>query len=223
MDEAELDEQFEATEYDGKGNIITPPAPPPAAKRKRTTIAELKERIDTIEEILNNNILAWLRDHDSRIGELETGSLLDRKDVAADIADRLEQNEATLKTIIGPAHNELHHQLDNQDAAIGALSDALRSHLEEVAATPPEPPTEIEFAAPPPQTAGGQIRTSDLVVVANASTTMNDVLMTCRILKDIPELTDNERKDLLSVACRSSGVIVTPGLQIRAGVTFTGA
>jgi hypothetical protein len=201
MDEPEPKEQFEATEYDKKGNIAPLSPPPIAAKKKRVTIADLQKDINDIEELLSERIPEILAAHQNRLDKLEEGSLTDRADVAADIAARL----------------------DNMDAAIGALATALRSHIEEPAATPPEPAAEIEFAQPPQTTAGGTADISDIGVVAAVCQTMTDVLTITRALKEVPELTDAERKEILYIAGRASGVIITPGLQIRAGVKFTGA
>jgi len=201
MGEPKPTEDFEATEYDENGNILLPPPPIEAAKPKRPTVAGLKKELDELKADVEESVLSWLGELAIRLEKIEEGSLSDRTDVAADISARL----------------------DNQDAAIGALADALRSHLEELAATPQPPETELEFAQPPQQRAGGQANVCDIAAVASVCLTMNDVLMICRALKEIPELTDTERIKIVSLACRSSGVFITPGLQIRAGVKFTGA
>jgi hypothetical protein len=223
MDEQGPDEQFEATDYNENGNIKLPPPPLAAEKPKRPTVAGLKKDIEDIESYIENEILAWLGELAARLEKLEEGSLSDRADVAADIAARL----------------------DNQDAAIGALADALRTYGEGIAdwgsrmeecedsilslrttnvdIQESAKHTELEFAQPPVQPALGAVQPSSIAAVASVCQTMNDVLMICRTLKEVVELSDAERNEILHIACRASGVVITPGLQIRAGVKFTGA
>jgi hypothetical protein len=223
MDEQGPDKEFEATDYDEKDNIKLLPPPVAAKKKHRITVAELNKAINNIQDVKFPETLEWLGELATRLDTLEQeeeprtrqalaylktrldsldkGSLPDRQNVAEDIADKL----------------------DNQDAAIGALADALRSHIKEMAAAPQPAETETEFAKPPEQTAGGQASGSAIEAVASVCLNMTDVLMITRALKEIPELTDAKRKEILRIACISSGVINTPGLQIRAGVKFVGA
>jgi hypothetical protein len=223
MDEQGPDKEFEATEYDEHGNIKLPPPPLEAAKPKRQTVAGLKKDLEDMESYIENEILAWL-------GEL---------------AVRLEGLETTTATHNSVLLGDVKTRLDNQDAAIGALADALRtcgegiadwgSRMEEcedsitslqtanVDIQESAEHTELEFAQPPVQMAGGTADISDIGVVASVCQTMTDVLTITRALKEVPELTDAERNEILYIAGRASGVVITPGLQIRAGVKFTGA
>jgi len=196
MDEHEPEEQFEATDYDEEGNIKLPPPPIEAAKPKRPTVARLKKDMDDLESYIENEVLAWL-------GELAT---------------RLEKVELELIPQSKQGAKFVWDKLDNQDAAIGALANALRSHIEKAAATPPEPAQELEFAQPTQQMAGGSIAKGDIEAVAQVAQSMTDVLMICRALKAMPDLTDDDRLYLLQVACRMAGEQVTGGLQIRAGM-----
>lgn len=201
MDEKELDKQFEATDFDQQDNVKQPSPPAEAPIRRRMTVADLKKELDGMKADMEDNVLSWLGELAVRLEELEQVPTNDLEDVASNMKARL----------------------DNQDAAIGALADVVRSHFEEVAATPPEPAQEIEFAQPPQPTAGGQTRAGDIAEVASVCQTMTDVLMICRALASNPEISDQERRDTLAIACRSSGVILAPGLQIRAGVKYSGA
>lgn len=141
----------------------------------------------------------------------------------ADLKKDITEIENLLSEHIPEILATLDNRLDNQDAAIDVIATALRSHLEDAAATPPEPAAEIEFAQPPVQTAGGTDDISAIAIVASVCQTMTDVLTITRALKEVPELTDAERKEILYIASRASGVVITPGLQIRAGVRFAGA
>ena len=201
MDEQELDKQFQAMESDKQVKAAAAASPPAAPIRRRMTVRDVKKELDGMKTDMEENVLSWLGELAVRLDKLEGAGVENLPEFVPDINARL----------------------DNQDAAIGALADALRSRPEEVAATPPTPQTEIEFAQPPQQTAGGQTRAGDITSVASVCQSMGDVLMICRALKADTGTTNQERNDILAIACRSSGVILAPGLQIRAGVKFTGA
>jgi len=223
MAEQESKEGFEATQYDDKGNILLPPPPVVAAKAKRPTVAGLKKELDELKADIEESILSWLGELAARLEAIESIGPENIPSYVSDSTERFEKIET----------------------AIGALSDALRSHLNEPAATPQQPETELEFAQPPQTQASGQARDGDIgslkqtyppqpmtsgavdvsgiAAIANVCLTMSDVLIVTRALKEIPELIDAERIEILNLACRSSGVILTPGLQIRAGVRFMGA
>ena len=196
MDEQELQEQFVATDYDKKGNIKLPPPPVVAAKKKRITVAELNKAIDNIKNVEIPETRDWLGELDARLDKVEHELIPQSKQGAKSVWDKL----------------------DNLDAAIGALASALRSHLEDVAPTQPEPELELEFAQPPQQPAGGSITKGDIEAVAQVAQSMTDVLMICRALKAMPDIADEDRLYLLQVACRMAGEQVTGGLQIRAGM-----
>jgi len=201
MGEQEGKEGFEATEYDEKGNIKLPPPPVVAAKAKRPTVAGLKKELDELKADIDNDILGWLGELAIRLEKTEEGTA--------------KHNEALL--------SDVKMRLDILDQAVMRLSDALPTIGTAIAELQQPPETEIEFAQPPQPTAGGQVWGSDIEAVASTCLTMNDVLMICRALKDAPEIPDKDKTQILNTACRSSGVILTPGLQIRAGVKFTGA
>jgi len=201
MDEQELDKQFQEMEGDTQvqaAEAATTEAPPP---KKRPTVAGLKKELDDLKADVEESVLSWLGELATRLDALEKGFLADAP----------------------PVWSEIDRRLTNQDAAIGALSDALRSHLEEPAATPQQPETEIEFAQPPQQRAGGAVELSSIAAIASVFLTMNDVLMICRALKEVPELTDLERNEILNIAGEISGVEISSGLKIRAGVRNVGA
>jgi len=201
MDEQELDKQLQEMEGDTQVQAADADIAQAQPKKKRITVAELNKAIDNIQDVEFPETLNWVAELDTRLEMIERGSLSDRVDVAADIAARL----------------------DNQDAAIGALANALRAHIEEPAAEPAEPEPEIGYAQPPQRTYDEQARISDITGMANACQTMADVLLICRYLKEDPSMTDDDRNEILNTACRSSGTLIMPGLQIRAGVKFTGA
>jgi hypothetical protein len=71
MDEQELDKQFEATEYDKEGNVVTLYAQPQAAKKKRVTMADLKKQLEELEELVEVDTYAWLDKLDSKIRHID--------------------------------------------------------------------------------------------------------------------------------------------------------
>jgi len=94
------------------------PAPPIQEKKKRVTVADLKEHIDHIAVVIGEEIpgqftmiekdlneirtesiaglLNWCGELDARLDKIEEGSLSDRADVAADINARLDMLESTI-------------------------------------------------------------------------------------------------------------------------------
>lgn len=196
MDEKELDTQFQALESDTQVQAAETSTPPPPPVRKRLTVADLKKELDELKADVDESVIGWL-------GEL---------------AVRLETLETTTATLNRTLLGDVKTRLDTTETGIGRLSDALRSLLEEATDQQQPPEHEIEFAQPPQQRAGGTVDVSGIAAIANVCLSMVDVLMVTRALKEVPELSDDERNEILDIACRSSGVIIAPGLQIRAGV-----
>jgi len=223
MAEQELVEIFDKTDYDEKGNIKLPPQPRAAAKPTRPTVAGLKKELDELKADVEESVRSWLGELEIRLEALEKGTAKHNEALLSDVKTRLDILDQGSLSDRADVAADISARLDNQDTAIGALANALRSHLEELAATPPEPAQELEFAQPPQRAYDEQTRTEHIAGMANVCQTMADVLLICRYLKEDPELTDAERTEILNIACRSSGVIIAPGLQIRAGVKFSGA
>lgn len=218
MDEQEPKEQFEATDYDEEGNIKLPPPPLAAAKQKRPTVAGLKKDLDDLEEIISEEVYSWLDKLDSRVNHIEVMMNDVPPTFAHDVIARLDKIDEFPEIDRLAEIAALDRRIDDQDTAIGALADAVRSHLADVAVMKSKPEPELEFAQPPQQMAGGQWRKSDIEAVASICQHMTDVLMICRALKAMPDLPDEDRTYLLTTACRAAGVPLSPGLQIRAGV-----
>lgn len=245
MNENELKEQFEATEYDDKGNIKLPPPPLMPPKQKRPTVASVKKDVSDLESYIENDVLAWCGQLDVRIEKLEERSVKHNETLLSDVEMRIEAIEAATGAL-ADAVRKYGEGIALWNARMEECEDLI-SELQRTWTTSQEtlPGQELEFAQPPEQTAGGQARegdigslkqtyppqqmaggqinTSDIAAVAGVCLNMTDVLMICRALKESPKLTDQERNDILNIACKSSGVIIVPGLQIRAGMRFSGA
>lgn len=218
MDEKELDEQFQEMEGDTQVQTAAAGGLPAPPLKKRITVADLKKAIDGIQNIQLPEALEWLGQLDTRLDAIEKCVGILQHNQSELMKAHLIAREAVDTIQATPQTANIDTRLDNQDAAIGALASALRSHLEEPAAPALTPETELEFAQPPQQTAGGQSRKSDIEAVASVCLHMTDVLMICRVLKATPDLPDEDRTYLLTIACRAAGVTLSPGLQIRAGV-----
>lgn len=240
MNENELKEQFEATEYDDKGNIKLPPPPLMPPKQKRPTVASVKKDVSDLESYIENDVLAWCGQLDVRIEKLEERSVKHNETLLSDVEMRIEAIEAATGAL-ADAVRKYGEGIALWNARMEECEDLI-SELQRTWTTSQEtlPGQELEFAQPPEQTAGGQARegdigslkqtyppqqmaggqinTSDIAAVAGVCLNMTDVLMICRALKESPKLTDQERNDILNIACKSSGVIIVPGLQIRAGM-----
>ena len=223
MDEKELDKQFQAIEGDKQVQSAEAGTLPPPPVRKRLTVADLKKELDELKADVDDSVLGWLGELAVRLDKLEQVPIQDIVDVASDINARLKKLEEGSNPDRQNVAEDIADRLDNYDAAIGARADALTDHIKDSAATPQPQETEIEFAQPPQQTVDRQARAGDIISVASVCLTMGDVLTVCRALKADIGVSDQERNEILNIACLSSGVILTPGLQIRAGVKLTGA
>lgn len=223
MDDITGSKEFEATEYDSQDNIITPQVPQAPATRKRTTVGDLSKRISNIEKGIEEDVLTWIGGLDLRIGELEKGFLADAPPVWNEIDNRLTNQDNAITALADAMRLNIVARLDKVETATGAIADIVRQMVDVEDAEASAEPIKIEFAKKPILTEPEQIYTSDLESVASVSQTMADVLMICRALKIAPDLTDQERTNILDIACKKAGVLITPGLQIRAGASFQGA
>ena len=240
MDPEELDKQIEKMKDDEQVWAAAAGVPPAPPVRRRTTMADLKKQIETLEHDLNAVLLrrdAWL---DDRLKALETGSLSDRADGAADIGKRIDALEKGFLADAPPAWGEIDRRLTATETATGTLADAIRDRIEAMALysvrmeeiedmlmsstldtrdrEESAEHQELEFAPPPTPTPTQPAQAGDIAMIANVCLTMNDVLMICRALKKSPTLSDMDKTAILNIACNSADVPPTYGMQVRAGV-----
>jgi hypothetical protein len=245
MDKQELDEQFQKMEGDKQVQAAAAGTPPEPEKKKRITVAELNTTMNELMELVNTDVFDWLEKLNTKVQHFENAEAEKPDTLPESVIRRFEKMEKGIAILLenqnsllnaytsisediaslpSPATTkDIAARLDTLESVTDAIADALRQHPE--AAQPGEPAAtqEMKFAEPPQQTADGQIEPSSITAVASVCQTMTDVLMICRALEKTPGLTDAERNGILDIACRSSGVILAPGLQIRAGVKFSGA
>jgi len=206
---------------------------------------ELDTRLDKLDGDTPGNMPTIVADLNARLETLEAGPLSDRADVAADINARLDMLESTIGSgelqlrlgaeqrieVLGEVTRDLadtmgkaaewmkfcNNRFDEAEGSIRSLQTAAVDLQE----TLPEP--ELEFAKPPEQPASWQANISDIMTVASVCLTMNDVLTVCRALKESPDSSDQDKIQILNIACRAAGVPDTQGLRIRAGISSTQA
>jgi len=242
MKAEELDKQFQAMENDSQVQAAaagTPPAPP---VRRRVTTADLKKRIDSLENDIEKDVLDWLGNLDTRLESLEATTAKHNDTLLSDVKTRLDILERFRTEDLPMVVTNVNEKIKAMETAIGALADAVRqigegtalwgSRIEEAEdltnemmrhqLQPQETPLkpEIEFAKPPTATPDQLTQAGEIAAVASVCLTMNDVLMITRALKDATGLPDLQRVEILNIACRSAGVEYTDGLRIRAGVKY---
>lgn len=192
--------------------------PEATARKKRVTVADLANDFKTLEAFIDEEIIPAIDMQEGKIQALTAKGTTTVIEMADDITTRLEALET----------------------ANGALVDAMRSHIEEtanLAVTVDEcenqvnemmkiqaisrklfTESELDFTTPPAQPAGGPEMECDIAVVASVCNTLADVLTVCRALREKPDMTDESKIKVLTVACWAADVDETIGLRIRAGI-----
>lgn len=223
MDEEELSKQFKAMESNRKVKEAAGSTPPPPPTRKRTTIADLKKELEELRRDIDKDILTWIGELDVRLEGLEATTATHNKTLLSDVKNRLDALE-NAPTHLQPSFvPDITARMEMLENAIATLADAIKEIAADDAAPPPAAAEEIEFAAPPQQPAGEPIHAADIETVAAVAKNMTDVLMICRALAAATNTSDAERIRILDYACTRAKVLVTPGLQIRAGIRYVEA
>lgn len=218
-------------------------AEPEAPKKtKRTTLASLKADFTSLESFMDEEVIPAIELIEDRVNKiiekgvqtriveppmlearlqaLEAGSLSDRADVAADIADRLNALEAAEKITSGnqstllKTHIQMQDDLNVINSSINTIHDAVVEMQEEETADAPTPHLMADFVEEE------TTRTEHIANLANVCVSMSDVLLICRYLKADPEIPEEIRIETLQLACRRAGVPVSAGMSARAGVKY---
>jgi len=222
MDPEVPDEQFKKMEGDSHvqaAAAATPPAPP---VRRRVTTAQVKKDLSDLESYIENEVLAWCGQLDTRLDKIEHEEEPQIKQALAYLQKQIERLEKTQNTDTPTSGGEIDRRLLAIEGATAALADAVRAIIADVQDLQPEPTEEIVFAKPPTTTPDQLSLVGDITAVATVCLTMNDVLMITRALANAKDLSDLQRVEILKIACRSAGVEITTGLQTRAGVFADG-
>jgi len=245
MDAKELDKEFEATNYDSEGNIVTPQAATAPPVRRRTTVADLKKELADLKNTISVDVLAWCGQLDNRLDQIEQHTISDRVRVNKDFLSRIDALENAAAQKPDSAVTNVTDRLTALENGIGALADAIRStaegaalwgvRMEECEDAIHDLRTtssveeshgrqeEIEFAKPPAVDHEIPVHIADIAAIADVCLTLNDILMICRALKEMTDITDTEKNEILNIACTRAGEAVTPGMRIRAGIKYVEA
>jgi len=211
-----------------------------AAKKKRVTVADLSARIDEIETAINDTVLDEMVALADRVQALEKGLLADAPPVWGEINKRLTALEKTIAEKPDSAVTNVTDRLAELENATGTLAKAMRaisegiadwgSRMEEaedmihnlqVAVSDLQERSDSsipEHTAHQPTPAGGRADAEALKAIASVATMMGDVLMLTRVLAADQKLTDEERRQIISIACEAAGVEYSENLLTRAGV-----
>jgi len=240
MDPEELNKQFKEMESDSHVQAAAAGVPPVPPVRRRITTAQLKKDLDDLESYIENEVLAWCGQLDSRLDKIEheeeprTTQALAYLQTQVDALDKSMEilsgnNSALMKSYLAlqeemeqttspEATADITNRLDTLEMATRVLADAIRDAVESAEPATPAEPARREFDKQPIPMPELQAQPGDIAAVASVCVSMNDVLMITRALKESRSLSDMERNEILNIACQSADVQVTHGLQIRAGV-----
>jgi len=207
-------------------NIVTetpvPEAQEPEKKepKKRTTITSLKGDFKTLESFMDEEIIPAIELIEDRLNSvieklkqtpiMETPMLEQR-------LQRLEEsttmhNDTLLSDV--KARLEMQDDLNVIINNTSTMQDAIIALQETETAEPSEPRTMAELIQPE------TTRTERIADLAKACISMSDALLICRYLKADPNIPEEERIEILHIACQRAGVPVSAGMKARAGVKY---
>ena len=212
----------------------------PEQKKKRTTIADLKRDLQEVEKVVGEDILEGLADHEVRIGDLEKAVKEKPDSAVTNVTDRLTALEDVTGNLLQNTMHDHDKRLTALENATGALADAVR----DIAAGDADWGTRMEDAEDsihslqaaisdmqesathtepvplprPVQESPGQAYLATLKAIAQQSQNMGDVLHMTRVLQAAGELSDDQKRQIMSIACMAAGVDYAENLLRRAGV-----
>jgi len=207
------------TGNNGYGKVTrTNEAAKQAAELKKLSMKGLKLELDDLTNFIEEEILGKL---------VEITNAVEAHNEAFKIVS---SNQAALQQSIDLLAGEIMEiQTRTPQAGEKSHDKAIRESVEELiqvrkAEPEPEPP-HLEYPEPVPQEDSykedlifGQHQHVVLETIADSCIVMNDILLLCKAMKKVPELTDQTRIALLDLAGRRAGIQITPGMQVRAGV-----
>ena len=201
---------------------------------------DLRKDLQEVEKVIGEDILEKLADLEVRIETLEKGTAAHNKTLLSDIKTRLDILEKAAEKKPDGAVTNVTDRLFALENATGALADAVKTigegiadwgirmkeaedsiHSMQVAisdlqenATHTEP---VPLPRPIPEPAG-QIDANALKAIAQVAQNMGDVLSMTRVLQTAGGLSDDEKRQIVSIACQAAGVDYSENLLVRAGV-----
>lgn len=185
------------TDNNGSRPIIEPiPSTEAAADTKKLTMKGLKLELDDLSEFIDGDVL---------------GKILE-------LTDAVQAHNEALK-ILGEIQANLQEAIYALGEATLAPSPSVLPQALETLEEPEPIPEPIPEPEPEPEDL--QFGTHQHVVletIADSCIVMNDILLLCKAMKKVPELTDQTRIALLDLAGRRAGIEIQPGMQVRAGI-----
>jgi len=211
-----------------------------AAELKRLSMKGLKLELDDLTNFIEEEILGEFIDLSNTV-ETHNSTLKivsDNQLALQNSIDLLASEILVLQTGTPPVEAEAAHPKiqaapmmpDNRDygpivpSPEAAQLPPLTQPPAIIISDKPEPP-HIEYQEPVPQEDSyakdlkfGTHQHVVLETIADSCIVMNDILLLCKAMRKVPELTDQSRIALLYLAGRRAGIEITPGMQVRAGV-----
>lgn len=210
--------------------LQTPETPAPEAQEpekkapaKRDTIASLRADFKTLESFMDEEIIPAIELIEDRLNKViaaiketpivEAPMLKER---LQDMADRAEyQRDTTEKIVV--IQTQMQDDLNVIANNTNLMQDAIIGLQEAETAEEPSAPHLMS------DTPTFQDQTNDIRHLANLAVSMSDVLLICRFLKADSTIPEEDRIEILHVACQRAGVPISAGMKARAGVKFVEA
>ena len=211
-----------------------------SAKKKRATVADLKEQLDglqtqithglnpaytdlrkdllEVEKVIGEDILEKLADFEFRIQALEKAAKDKPDSAVTNVTDRLFALENAVGTLadavktIGEGIADWGIRMEEAEDSIHSLQAAVADMQESATHTEPVP-----LPRPIPEQEK-HIDPGALKAIAQVAQNMGDVLAITRVLQTAGGLSDDEKRQIISIACQAAGVPYSENLLVRAGV-----
>ena len=190
----------------------------PEQKKKRTTIADLKKDLQEVEQLIDENILDELAAHEVRLEKIEKAAKEKPDSAVTNVTDRLTALENATGALadavreIVEVDQDWGSQMEEVKDSIHSLQAAISDMQESATHTEPVP------LPRPVQESPGQAYLATLKAIAQQSQNMGDVLHMTRVLQAAGELSDDQKRQIMSIACMAAGVDYAENLLRRAGV-----
>jgi len=207
------------TPTNGNKPIIEPALAEPApADLKKLTMKGLKTELDDLTDLIENEILNVIT------------SLTNAVDKHQKAFKVVSSNQSALQQSIDLLAGEIMVLQTGQpetekEAESNRLQAAELVQPPILTVTPEPEPEPLQYPEPVPQEDSyaedltfGSHQHVVLETIADSCIVMNDILLLCKAMKKVPELSDQTRIALLDLAGRRAGIEITPGMHVRAGV-----
>jgi hypothetical protein len=190
---------------------------------KQTPLVEtpmLQARLEALEAGGQRTVIEVADNVEARIQALESVGLENLPSFISDTTERLDMLDKSTEILHGnqaalmKVHLQMQEDLNVTISSVNTIHNAVVEMQEAETEEAPEPHVMTDWIKPEPT------RTEHVASLAKVCVSMSDVLLICRYLKADPEMAEEERIEILHVACQRAGVPVSAGMKARAGVKF---